>query len=63
MIPMEKTIDNLKLLDSSEYDMISVQINELVIKKQSNTVKVDDALNFGEKMCEKYSDAFKVLAN
>lgn len=62
MIPMEETIKNLQSLSADEYDNISILISETVNKKKG-TVSVEDALNFGEEMCSKYSEAFKVLAN
>ncbi len=64
-IPMETTIDNLKKLDSQEYEQVSVIISMMVEKNTSNksNVSVGDALAFGEEMCNKYADAFKVLAN
>lgn len=33
------------------------------IVDKKNNVSVAEALSFGDKMCDKYSDAFKVLAN
>lgn len=60
-IPMETTIDNLKKLDNQQYEKISVVISDMVENRQSPSVQ--SALAFGELMCDKYSDAFKELAN
>jgi len=61
MIPMETTIDNLRKLDSQQYEQISIVINDMVENRQGPSVQ--SALAVGELMCGKYSDAFKELAN
>lgn len=60
-IPMETTIENLKRLDEKEYERISVMISNIADK--NTDASIDDVLAFGEQMCNKHSEAFKVLAN
>ncbi len=60
-IPMETTVSNLNKLSKNEYEHISILINDIVDRKDN--VSVAEALSFGDKMCDKYSDAFKVLAS
>ncbi|AOZ97892.1 hypothetical protein [Butyrivibrio hungatei] len=60
-IPMEETINNLKLLDSKDYENVSEMISGLA--KKDNSLSVEEVLSYGEKMCDNHAEAFKVLAN
>ncbi len=57
-----ETIMGGQILELQSDEHISVIISVLAEKK-NNVVSMDDALVFGEQMCDKYADAFKALAN
>ncbi len=60
-ISMETTIDNLKKLDESNYEHISVIISELV-KQHDRVASEDEVMESYKRISSEYSETFKALA-
>ena len=61
-IPVNETIENLKMLDDSSYEHISQIISQLVKTNRDRNVSMEEAMKAYDEIEEKYSDAFRELA-